>query len=62
MAGDFEVIDERFRYDAVLVDENHAAALDRLERLYLDELNATADASEGIAAFLEKRTPSWTHS
>jgi cyclohexa-1,5-dienecarbonyl-CoA hydratase len=29
------------------------------ERLYLDELLATADASEGVAAFLEKRAPRW---
>jgi cyclohexa-1,5-dienecarbonyl-CoA hydratase len=34
-------------------------ALDRLERLYLDELMATRDANEGIAAFLEKRKPTW---
>ncbi len=37
------------------------AGLDRLERLYLDELAATADANEGIAAFLEHRSPTWTH-
>jgi cyclohexa-1,5-dienecarbonyl-CoA hydratase len=32
-----------------------------IERLYLDELVATVDANEGIAAFLEKRTPRWTN-
>jgi len=33
--------------------------LPELERLYLDELMATRDAHEGIAAFLEKRKPVW---
>ncbi len=37
------------------------ATLDRLERLYLDDLMRTADAVEGIAAFLEKRSPRWSH-
>lgn len=34
-------------------------ALPALERLYLDELMATPDANEGIAAFLERRAPRW---
>ncbi len=34
-------------------------SLDNLERLYLEELMATRDANEGIAAFLEKRKPAW---
>lgn len=33
--------------------------LPALERLYLDELMATPDANEGIAAFLQKRPPRW---
>lgn len=33
--------------------------LHNLERLYLDELMATADAHEGLAAFIEKRPPQW---
>jgi cyclohexa-1,5-dienecarbonyl-CoA hydratase len=34
--------------------------LPRLEGLYLNELMRTEDASEGVAAFLEKRAPQWT--
>ena len=38
----------------------HAAALlPDLERLYLAELMGTADAAEGVAAFLAKRAPRW---
>ena len=35
-------------------------ALDEVERLYLDELMATPDAAEGVAAFLDKRPPRWS--
>jgi cyclohexa-1,5-dienecarbonyl-CoA hydratase len=41
------------------LDLPFAAALSLAEDLYLRELMATADAREGIAAFLEKRTPVW---
>ena len=34
--------------------------LPQLERLYLEQLMRTHDASEGIAAFLAKRKPAWT--
>jgi cyclohexa-1,5-dienecarbonyl-CoA hydratase len=31
------------------------------ERVYLDQLMATADPVEGLTAFLEKRAPVWSH-
>jgi len=33
--------------------------LPQVEKLYLEELMATDDANEGIASFLEKRSPVW---
>lgn len=38
---------------------NFSDRLARVEELYLSELMETFDASEGLAAFLEKRKPSW---
>jgi cyclohexa-1,5-dienecarbonyl-CoA hydratase len=35
--------------------------LPAVEKLYLEQLMATHDANEGLAAFLEKRKPEWTH-
>jgi cyclohexa-1,5-dienecarbonyl-CoA hydratase len=35
--------------------------LARVERLYLEELIHTGDATEGLNAFLEKRKPEWQH-
>ena len=37
------------------------ASASELERLYLEELMKTADAQEGLAAFMEKRKPEWKH-
>jgi cyclohexa-1,5-dienecarbonyl-CoA hydratase len=34
--------------------------LARAERIYIDELMKTADAQEGIRAFIEKRGPKWS--
>lgn len=39
--------------------ERLKSELPRIEELYLDELMRTPDACEGIAAFLEKRKPSY---
>jgi cyclohexa-1,5-dienecarbonyl-CoA hydratase len=39
--------------------EEVARTLPRLEQLYLDRLMRTADAAEGVAAFMEKRAPRW---
>jgi cyclohexa-1,5-dienecarbonyl-CoA hydratase len=41
------------------LEQRLAAELPALERLYLDELMATADAAEGLKAFLDKRPPEW---
>ena len=40
--------------------ESFEQRLGRIEALYLNELMKTADAREGIAAFMEKRKPRWT--
>lgn len=37
------------------------AELARVEALFVDELMATADAVEGLEAFLQKRRPNWQH-
>ena len=39
--------------------ERFVADLERLERLYLTDLMATHDATEGLKAFLEKRPAQW---
>ncbi len=36
-------------------------ALTVAERIYVSDLMATADAREGLQAFLERRAPSWQH-
>lgn len=35
------------------------AALDEIERLYVNDLMRTRDAAEGILAFMERREPKW---
>jgi cyclohexa-1,5-dienecarbonyl-CoA hydratase len=35
------------------------AALSELENIYLHELMKSADANEGVKAFMEKRKPVW---
>jgi cyclohexa-1,5-dienecarbonyl-CoA hydratase len=46
-----------YAWDAIHFDKGLA----RAEKIYLDELMSTADAREGIIAFLDKRPPKWTH-
>ncbi|MFZ3341685.1 MAG: enoyl-CoA hydratase-related protein, partial [Terriglobales bacterium] len=44
-----------YGWDAIHFDKGLA----RAEKIYLEELISTADAREGIAAFLEKRAARW---
>lgn len=41
-------------------EEGWTAAMAEAGRLYVDELMSTADAVEGLRAFVEKRTPRWS--
>ncbi len=43
------------------VEAHRAAALRAVGAIYVDELMETADAVEGLKAFLDKRKPEWTH-
>ena len=45
-----------YTWDAMHFDKGLA----RAEKVYLEELMKTADANEGIRAFMEKRDPKWT--
>ncbi len=45
-----------YAWDAIHFDKGLA----RAETIYLEELISTADAREGIIAFLDKRPPKWT--
>ncbi len=40
--------------------DDREQALGIIEKVYLDELMVTADAEEGLKAFLEKRKPAWS--
>ncbi len=42
--------------------DNLGVRLDEMERAYVQELMETADANEGIGAFLQKRKPEWKNS
>ena len=44
-----------YAWDAIHFDKGLA----RAEQIYRDELMKTADAREGIAAFIERRRPKW---
>ena len=41
------------------VVRHYDAHIQEVEKFYLDALMSTADAVEGIEAFLEKRSPKW---
>jgi cyclohexa-1,5-dienecarbonyl-CoA hydratase len=43
----------------MMLRDQYKSLIARIERLYLKDLMATADAVEGIQAFLEKRDPEW---
>jgi cyclohexa-1,5-dienecarbonyl-CoA hydratase len=45
-----------YAWDSIHFDKGLA----RAEQIYLDELMKTADAQEGIKAFVERRRPQWT--
>jgi cyclohexa-1,5-dienecarbonyl-CoA hydratase len=44
-----------YAWDAMHFDKGLA----RAEKIYLEDLMKTADAQEGIRAFMEKRQPKW---
>ncbi len=46
---------------ARLGDDWSARGLPATEKLYLEDLMSTADAHEGVASFIEKRSPVWRH-
>lgn len=46
----------------IAFNETVMTRLAQLEKFYIQELMETHDANEGIAAFIEKRTPQWTNS
>ena len=41
------------------VGQPFAAALHEVEQIYLKDMMATEDATEGLNAFMEKRKPIW---
>jgi cyclohexa-1,5-dienecarbonyl-CoA hydratase len=45
-----------YSWDSMHFDKGLA----RAEKIYLEELMKTADAQEGVRAFIEKRAPKWT--
>lgn len=41
------------------LEKSFLEGLEKIEKIYLEELMAAEDAKEGLKAFLEKRKPSW---
>ncbi len=56
-ASSLRIAKKAFRIAAA---DDFSAAIERTERLYLDELMKTGDAAEGLNAFLEKRGARWS--
>ena len=44
---------------AIFSGKPFGEALASAEKIYLDEMMSTADAHEGLTAFMEKRKPEW---
>ncbi len=49
------------RATMLIAREQILSHLERCEKLYLKDLMNVSDAHEGIAAFMEKRAPTWSH-
>ncbi|MHC5111218.1 MAG: enoyl-CoA hydratase/isomerase family protein [Planctomycetota bacterium] len=49
------------RATMLIAKEQILSHLERNEQIYLKELMKLEDSHEGIAAFMEKREPAWTH-
>jgi cyclohexa-1,5-dienecarbonyl-CoA hydratase len=46
---------------AMMMREQYKAYIGKIESLYLKDLMSTADATEGLKAFLENRAPEWNN-
>ena len=56
--GYFKVFEKMMIYRTTKT-ENPETSLKMIEKVYLDRLMKTEDATEGLKAFIEKRKPTW---